>query len=216
VDGRPRDPRLSDSVTPSVYDVDLLRRIAVQGRGVTGGESRGATRSGRYVYESATGTGISLEQLAATRFDYDAVVDLVDTHDFVFGVGEASRTPGMQAALDEALFRYTFSHPAGEFDAQQFAWWLTSRSENEELTQSLAEVRVVLRKLQRLGLTPGEYRDARARLLAPLVHDGMPLSAHDLGEVAEIVGTAAAIPAQVRSRLVLPGEVPVSVVSSSS
>jgi hypothetical protein len=193
IDGRPRDPRLSDSVIPSVYDVNLLRRIAVQGRGVTGGEARGANRAGRYVYESITGTGFSLEELAATRFDYDAVVDVVDTYDFVFGQGESSRVTAMQSELSTAMCKYQFANP-GPIDSKKFAWWLTSRSENEELSQSLSEVRVVLRKLQRLGLTPGEYRDARARVMAQLVTNESLLSADALGEITEVVGTADAIP----------------------
>ncbi len=178
---------------PSVYDVNLLRRVAVMGRGVTGGEARGGTRSGRNVYETSTAMGMSLEELAATRFDYDAVFDLVDTYDFVFGEGEASRIPAMQSELSSALCKYQFANP-GPIDMKRFAWWLTSRSENEELSQSLSEVRVVLRKLQKLGLTPREYNDARTRLLAPLLHEGLTLTPEMLGEVTEIVGTAEAIP----------------------
>ncbi|MFO0857099.1 MAG: filamentous hemagglutinin N-terminal domain-containing protein [Phycisphaerales bacterium] len=170
------DPIPYVGVQPRVYDIDLLRQIAVSGRGVNVGESF-ESRRGRYVYSDLPGqvtqyANANEVSVAATRFDIAAVRAVVRQYDEVLGENTRAETA---SNIQASLHRYWSMHPPSSHvsDVQEFANYLATQDnltpEAEAAKATLARIRVVLDRLNGLGLTQGEYRAARDRMIAVLV-----------------------------------------------
>lgn len=186
------DPIPQVGVVPRVYDIELLRQIAVSGRGVSAGESF-ESRSGRYVYSDLPGranqyVNANEVSVAATRFDIAAVRALVRQYDEVLGdAAKAETAKNIQASLH----KYWSMHPPSSHvsDVQEFANYLATQNnlapEAESAKATLARIRSLLNRLNGLGLTQGEYRATRDRMLAVLVPEMQGMSQSSLLNLIE-------------------------------
>lgn len=189
VDARPRDPRFKDSIIPTVYDVELLRSVAIAGRGVT---SEGAMGLSRYIYSDVPaepGYGADVLESAATRFDIDSVQRLVWLHDSIFGNGgEApARTAAMAADIQQAAQCYQLNKGTGVIDPHLFAAFTREDACGAPARQHLLNLHRLLARMQDIGLTPVEYVAMRNRLLSRLAPMGSSMGVTDLAHTIEAV-----------------------------
>lgn len=176
-DPRAWDPVLEVAVLPRVYDIDLLRQISVNGREVRVGESYESWR-GRYVYSDLPGRAGGFVdagevRVAATRFDISAVRSVVRQYDQVLG-GEG-RTEEAARTITLSMHRYWSLNPPSSHvsDVQEYANYLATQRnltpEAESAKRTLGELRALLKRVEGLGLTQGELRATRERLMSGLV-----------------------------------------------
>jgi filamentous hemagglutinin family protein len=188
-DARPRDPMFQDRVIQSVYDVEMLRRIAIAGRGVTIEGALGLSQA--FYNDSPTGNEYTPEELqsAATRFDIDTVERLTNLHDSVFGVGAEGeeRTGAMRDAIQTAACCYRSAFGTGVFDAHEFAVFTRENGCGEATREHLLSIDRVLSRMREVGLTPVEYIAMRNRLLARLAPMGSYLSVTEVAHAVEAV-----------------------------
>jgi filamentous hemagglutinin family protein len=196
-DPRPRDPGLEDVVLPRVYDIELLRRVAVSGRGVDAAEMI-AARSGRYVYSDLPDDEATIDanevRVAATRFNSKQVRDAVIAHDEVLGEPGSDRASALAAQIESLVRQYQAARPVsgGEavpVDPRELAWFLATSPRQEETTRTLLAVRGVLDRVRGLGLTDREFADSQRQLLARIAPsdgslsiDGLAALIHSAGE----------------------------------
>lgn len=191
VDPRPYDPRFRDSVIPTVYDLDLLRRVAIDGRGVAQSESQGNAQGGRYFYDNLSGTlspdGLRLVEAAATRFDLESVSNVVRRYDTVFGTPENDRRDQVRELVTPAARQYMSLSAAGSIGngGPSFASYLNEAQDGPAAMATLMEVGRMLRDLRNLGLTPGEFAAAKAKILSNLVVDGSGVTINDMGRMID-------------------------------
>lgn len=199
-DPRPRDPGLEDIVLPRVYDIDLLRKVAVSGRGVDAAEML-AARSGRYVYsdlpEGASPTDANEVRVAATRFNSKQVRDVVIAHDEVLGEPGSDRAAAVSAQIDSLVRQYQAARPqsAGEVgndavsvDPRELAWFLATSPRQEETMRTLLSLRGVLDRVRGLGLTDREYAESQRQLLSRIVPADGSLSVDGLATLIHAAG----------------------------
>lgn len=189
VDARPRDPMFRDSVIPTVYDISMLRAVAIAGRGVSSEGSMGLARS---IYSDVPGEPefpIDALQSAATRFDIDSVQRLVWLHDSIFGVGAAAeeRTGAMRDTIQKAACCYHACYGVETIDPHQFAAFTRENGCGVQARQYLMDLHRLLARVQDIGLTPVEYVAMRNRLLARLAPMGSAIGVTDLAHVIEAV-----------------------------
>jgi filamentous hemagglutinin family protein len=192
-DPRPRDPQFRDSVIPTVYDISLLRALAIEARGADRGESGGR---GRLLYaDLPADTTLTPEALAiaATRFDIHSVQRVVEQHDKVFRPAGVDRTEVLRAGLDTSACRFRVSRGAEAVDPRDLAAYLTMREEEAGTRQTLLDIRRLLDRVQALGLTPLEYVATRNRMLAPLAPEGGSMTLEELTALIEYMGTPEAV-----------------------
>jgi filamentous hemagglutinin family protein len=197
-DPRPRDPGLEVIVLPRVYDIELLRRVAVSGRGVDAAEMI-AARSGRYVYsdlpEGEAATDANEVRIAATRFNSKQVRDAVIAHDEILGEPGSDRSVAVAAQIESLVRQYQAarSHAAGDatnaVEPRELAWFLATSPQQEETMRTLLSLRGVLDRVRGLGLTDREFAESQRRLLAgitpadgSLTVDGLATLVHSAGE----------------------------------
>lgn len=185
MDQEPVEPRFEDSVIPEVYDIDLLRRIAGAARGVAPDEAA-AGLDGRYVYDNLPDDPDAGQvALAATRFDVDAVIRVIERHDALYGPLGADRTPEVAAVVRASLGNYFTLRGAAALDAEGYAAYVQSLPPEDTARLRLAQARILLDDLSRLGLTREEYRLARNRMLAALRPDDAPWTIDQLARAIE-------------------------------
>ncbi len=186
------DPVPQFGVQPRVYDIELLRQIAVSGRGVNVGESF-ESRRGRYMYSDLPGrAAVDANEVlvAATRFDIAAVRGLVAEHDLVLG-GDGIRASEAARTIQQSMHRFWSMNPPSSrvSDVQEFANYLATRDnlppEANAAKQTLAEIRSLMSRLSGLGLTQGEYRATRDRMLAGLVPEMPGMTVQKLANLIE-------------------------------
>ncbi len=199
-DARPRDPRFVDSVKPTVYDLDMLRAIAIAGRGAGSGNTMGQSRSLYADLPPGTEYDPALMSVAATRFDIHGVDQAVRMHDGIFYVDGADQRPAIQEEFQRAAALFRTSAGVETIDAHEFARYLREQPSLQATRDRMLDIQRLLDRVRDLGLTPIEYVAVRNRMLAPLAPMGSGLTitglAHMMSEVqadeaAQAVRTAA-------------------------
>jgi hypothetical protein len=125
--------------------------------------------------------------LAATRFDIQAVIRVVDRYDALFGPTDADRSAQVAAAVRGSVDSYFTLRGASSLDPADYASYVASLPPEDSARLELAQARALLGELKALGLTETEYRLARNRMLATLRPDSAAWSVDDLAKAIEMM-----------------------------
>ena len=186
----PREPDVTAPVRVPVYDIDLLREIAVRGRSTSALEVLSYGLVSRSVFNDVRVMASDTDEVrvAAARFDRARVVQVVTLHDAVFGGAGSDRTQMIIADLEDAFAAYA-ARGQTPIEPGDFAWYLATTPERSGTMRTLMDMREVLTALRDLGLTDVEYAHTRDRMLARLVRDGSAYSPAMLDSIIEVAGT---------------------------
>jgi hypothetical protein len=192
VDIVPREPAVTAPVRVPVYDMDLLRAVAVRGRSTSTLEVLSYGLLARSVFHDMRVMASDNDEVrvAAARFERARVAQVVTLHDAVFGGPGSDRTDAIIADLDDAFAAYAARSDA-PVEPRDFAWYVATTPERATTMRTLLGVREVFAGLRDMGLTDVEYAQTRDRLLARLVRDGSTYSPALLDGIIEVAGTPA-------------------------
>lgn len=183
----PITPEFEDTTIPEVFDLQLLQRIAIAARNVGPGESQDAAGSRRALYTDlpASPEGFTDAELTsvASRFDRGIVQRVVNTYNGIFG-DEDERVDDVIASIEQARETYFSLTDAAEIDPQRFRTMLHEQDDLATANAYVNDLQRLLDELRWLGLTPGEYRQTRARLLG-VVASAEGLTVEQLTRVLE-------------------------------
>ncbi len=183
---RPTPPGFADSVRPESYDLSVLARIAVLGRGVSDAEAAEAM-SGRAMYNDLPTEPRAVEperRIVATRISGQAAVRAARVYGEVFGAEGAERYGEIGAEIADSSRRYLSIEQAASLDPAAFRAYLEDAAQERATLDRLRGVQRVLAELRGLGLTRVEYVEARRRILSAIVTEGGP-SVEALVEIIE-------------------------------
>ena len=168
VDQRPVDPEFSDSVTPRVYELDRLQRLAIGARGVAPGEARGTTTLFADIPasldESLSGVGV-----AAARFDPRSVRALAGVHERIFGAEGEDRSAEVAETLSRSISDYMSLTRASSLDPTGFRRYLLDNEGQADAAALVAELETLMDGLRALGLNDREFRAVRNRIVSSLL-----------------------------------------------
>jgi hypothetical protein len=168
-------PRLRDSVQPPVFDVRLLARVGVNARPVAAEEGAGGLR-GPLVYNDLPGAVEAYRDervYAASRVDIRWLTRVVNQYIGVFGPAEQDRTGEIAADMGQSARRWFTLSQASRFDGTSYRAYLESTAGESRTLATILQLESLLGSMRRLGLTPTEFRLARARLLQPILPEGV-------------------------------------------
>jgi hypothetical protein len=184
--GAVESPRFSDSVQPEAYDLSVLSRIAVLGRGVSDDEALSAL-VGRAIYSDMPGAinDFSAERTTvAARISRNAATRTSQNFNAVFGAPGEERYQDIGQTLAGSLERFLSTEEAASTDPAAYRRYVAA-TESEQASQAyLTGIEGVLRELRGLGLTTVEYQEARRRILSAIVTPGGP-SVETLTQILE-------------------------------
>lgn len=210
IDPRAVPPQFEDFVIPKVYDIQLLRQVAVDARGVGAGEAGGAAQ-GRYVYSDLPGApsefGNALTS-AASRFEIEAVIALVEEYNALFGEPEFDRTGDIAALMSASVNQYMSIAEARTLDANGYRVYLQEQAPDPMITNTAIALNGLLSRLCALGLTQQEYLAARNKMLAPLAPEGAGYTVDQLALALETLELDHPIPCSTRTYEAGPGTFP--------
>lgn len=167
-------PRFRDTVQVPVFDVRLLARLGVNARAVADAEGQEGL-SGPLVYDDLPGVARAMaleDTYAASRVDIRWLVRVVNQYNGVFGSSDADRTQEIASGISASASRWFSLTQAGRFDGASYRAYLESTSAERTTLVTIRQIEALLASMRRLGLTPGEYRLARARLLEQISPTG--------------------------------------------
>lgn len=172
----PEPPEFNDYVLPEAYELSVLSRIAVLGRGVSDSEAVGAL-SGRALYSDmpAAINDFGAERTTvATRISRRAATRTSQQFDAVFGVPGEERFDEIGQTIAGSLDRFLSTEEAASTDPAAFRRYVAA-AENEQATQAYLDgIAALLTELRGLGLTAVEYQEAQRRILSAIVAPGGP------------------------------------------
>lgn len=165
-------PLFEDTVRVRVFDLRLLARVLVPGRNVAASEALGGL-AGPLVYDDLVEASQNPTVVAATRFDIQGVMRVVNRYNATFGSPDQDQTPQVAADLNAGVQQWLTLSGATTFDPGAFRAFAQSDQADAAIRQRIAQLEGVLGALRGLGLTSTEYRLARARVLEPLASLGV-------------------------------------------
>ena len=180
-------PLFKDRVQVEVFDLRLLARLGVPGRATTAAEGRDGL-TGPLLYNDLPGDPAAFDAdrtYAATRADVKLVARLVMRYNAIFGTPDADRTEEIARELAESTSRWQSLEGAGAFDPVAYRRYVETSPAERGLAARIAALEALLNDMRLLGLTPAEYRLARARLLRVLAPNGGP-SVDQLAEMIQV------------------------------
>ncbi len=181
-------PKFKDFVIPEVYNIQLLRQVAVAARGVNASEISGGITEGRYVYSDLPGEPTEFGRIltsAASRFDVHSVIALVDEYNAVFGTAEFDRTGDIAALMSASVNQYMSISEARTLDANGYRDYLYEQAPDPMITNTAFALNSLLSRLCALGLTQQEYLAARNTMLAPLAPEDAAYTVDELALAIE-------------------------------
>lgn len=189
-DARPRDPRFADSVIPTVYDIELLRGVAIAGRGASIEGAMGLARSFYVDAPAEADAPPDTVQTAATRFDIDSIQRLANLHDSIFGSGTQAddQTRIVRDDIQAAIACYQSVYSTQVIDPHAFATFLNEHACGIGARDHFKNLHVLLNRMRDIGLTPIEYIAMRNRLLTRLAPADSFIGVTDLAHAIEAYG----------------------------
>lgn len=167
--GATKAPRFTDSVQPRVFDLRLMARVAIDGRGPSRDEALNAIR-GRYIYNdlptSVAGYEAGERTFVATRLNPASVHAAVDRFNELFGPPWQDRTPRVATALVDAANRYRAA--GGPASGTPFRAYLEQTPSEAEALGYVRQLQGLVAQLRALGLPSAEFERSRYRLLSEL------------------------------------------------
>ncbi|HEX2837423.1 MAG TPA: hypothetical protein VHN77_04775, partial [Phycisphaerales bacterium] len=180
----------TDSVIPTVYDIELLRGVAIAGRGASIEGAMGLARSFYVDAPAEAETPPDAVQTAATRFDIDSIQRLADLHDSIFGTGTQAeeQTRIVRDDIQAAVACYQSVYGTQVIDPHAFATFLNEHACGIGARDHFKSLRTLLTRMRDIGLTPIEYIAMRNRLLSRLAPADSFIGVTDLAHAIQAYG----------------------------
>jgi hypothetical protein len=174
-----------------VYDIDLLRRIALESRSISAIDTLANGLVSRAIFNDMRIRAGDTDdvRVVAARFDRTRVVRAVALHDAVMGAPGADRADEVTRELSAAITAFRLREPGAQpdLDPREFAWYLATTPERAGTQRDLLQLREALAALQSVGLTETEWSETSRRILLRLAP---PSAAYDLDMLVRILDSA--------------------------